>query len=74
MVTNSVRARAGKRPLDLRPPFSPRSGSLAATQAQNLTAVVRKCHRVQHILLKQYDPALYNHMTGLGIEPQIYGM
>jgi len=39
-----------------------------------MTAVVRKCHRIQHQLLKQYDPALYQHLSGLGIEPQLYGM
>ena len=39
-----------------------------------MTAVVRKCHRIQHLLLKQYDPALYSHLNGLGIEPQLYGM
>jgi hypothetical protein len=47
---------------------------LSLCQAQALTAVVRKCHRIQHQLLKQYDPALYAHLSGLGIEPQIYGM
>ena len=46
----------------------------AHPQAQSMTPVVRKCHKIQHLLLKQYDPALYSHLNGLGIEPQLYGM
>lgn len=36
--------------------------------------VMRKCHHIQHVLLKQYDPQLYKHLEALGIEPQLYGM
>lgn len=36
--------------------------------------VMKKCHRIQHQLLAQYDPTLYKHLQGLGIEPQIYGI
>jgi len=26
------------------------------------------------VLLKSYDPVLHNHLTRLGIEPQLYGL
>ncbi|KAI9276340.1 rab-GTPase-TBC domain-containing protein, partial [Umbelopsis sp. AD052] len=32
------------------------------------------CRRIQHQLLKSTDPALYQHLETLGIEPQLYGI
>lgn len=40
----------------------------------NHTTVVRKCHRVQNTLLKEFDPTLHAKLTSLGIEPQLYGI
>ena len=48
--------------------------SINGYQAAQLTPIVKSCRRIQHHLLKNTDPALYNHLESLGIEPQLYGM
>lgn len=32
------------------------------------------CQRIHHVLLKESDPILYDHLISLGIEPQLYGL
>eukprot|EP01103_Thecamoeba_quadrilineata_P012613 TRINITY_DN3296_c0_g1_i3.p1 TRINITY_DN3296_c0_g1~~TRINITY_DN3296_c0_g1_i3.p1 ORF type:complete len:365 (-),score=40.94 TRINITY_DN3296_c0_g1_i3:153-1247(-) len=44
---------------------------------QNVTCtcdVVAKCHEIQNVILKDKDPALYEHLCQVNIEPQIYAL
>ena len=54
--------------------FKSSSKALQQQAAAKAAPVMQKCHRVQHVLLAQYDPQLYAHLSQLGIEPQLYGM
>lgn len=38
------------------------------------TPVVRRCRKIHHMLLKQKDPRLYDHLQRCNIEPQLYGL
>ncbi|KAH8552548.1 hypothetical protein BGW37DRAFT_550784 [Umbelopsis sp. PMI_123] len=42
--------------------------------AAQLTPIVKSCRHIQHQLLKSTDPALYQHLESLRIEPQLYGI
>eukprot|EP01006_Ploeotia_vitrea_P041925 TRINITY_DN66588_c10_g1_i1.p1 TRINITY_DN66588_c10_g1~~TRINITY_DN66588_c10_g1_i1.p1 ORF type:complete len:616 (+),score=74.61 TRINITY_DN66588_c10_g1_i1:22-1848(+) len=46
----------------------------ARKRAEELTPVVKQCKRIQNTLLKKLDPPLYNHLTNLEVEPQIYAL
>ncbi|KAH3743400.1 TBC1 domain family protein [Pelomyxa schiedti] len=48
--------------------------STPADQSEALTPVVRRCIRIQNILLKQKDPSLFEHFSKLQIEPQLYAL
>ena len=45
-----------------------------AAQEEQLTPVVARCRKIQHVLLKQKDPELYQHLMKCKIEPQLYAM
>eukprot|EP00026_Physarum_polycephalum_P005748 Phypoly_transcript_05786.p1 GENE.Phypoly_transcript_05786~~Phypoly_transcript_05786.p1 ORF type:complete len:554 (+),score=80.11 Phypoly_transcript_05786:209-1870(+) len=48
------------------------SGTTGAEDEQAATPVVNKCRRIQHLLLKNKDPELHDHLLALKIEPQFY--
>jgi hypothetical protein len=48
------------------------SNGTSAVDEEAATPVVSKCRRIQHVLLKNKDPELYDHLVALKIEPQIY--
>lgn len=58
------------------PSSSSRDANSTAPKKNNdpeaATAVVTKCRRIQHILLKNKDPELHDHLLALKIEPQFY--
>jgi len=58
-------------------PIAP-SGSSSQSSNQepeeHLTPVVTRCRKIHHLLLKQKDPALYQHLVECHIEPQLYAM
>lgn len=41
---------------------------------ETVTPVVKRCVRIQNVLLRQKDPQLFEHFTKLQIEPQLYAM
>ena len=43
-------------------------------QAARLTPVVTKCNKIHEEYLQKVDKELYDHLTKLEIEPQLYGM
>ncbi|KAM3579718.1 hypothetical protein VKS41_007802 [Umbelopsis sp. WA50703] len=53
-------------PLDL--------GEQKTAPSAQLTPIVKSCRRIQHYLLRNTDPVLYQHLETLGIEPQLYGL
>jgi len=57
-------------------PIAP-SGAAQSPQEQHqehLTPVVTRCRKIHHLLLKQKDPMLYEHLVECHIEPQLYAM
>ncbi|KAG2177509.1 hypothetical protein INT44_008020 [Umbelopsis vinacea] len=64
---------AKKKELDLIDPMG-LGGTGKTAPAAQLTPIVKSCRRIQHQLLKSTDPALYQHLETLGIEPQLYGI
>ncbi|CAG8478943.1 12154_t:CDS:2 [Ambispora gerdemannii] len=46
----------------------------AQAEAAKLTPVVMKCNKIHEEYLRKADPELYNHLKGLEIEPQLYGI
>jgi len=55
----------------------PRKGSVGIVAEQeetqeSLTPVVTKCRRIQHLVLKNKDPELYQHLESLKVEAQLY--
>ncbi|KAI8575634.1 hypothetical protein K450DRAFT_260766 [Umbelopsis ramanniana AG] len=64
---------AKKKELDLIDPMG-LGGTEKTVPAAQLTPIVKSCRRIQHQLLRSTDPALYQHLESLGIEPQLYGI
>jgi len=48
------------------------NGTSATPDDEAATPVVTKCRRIQHLLLKNKDPELHDHLIALKIEPQFY--
>jgi TBC1 domain family protein 5 len=59
----------------MKPFFAPGNpGTGGAGASGEVGGIVRKCHKLHHVVLRKYDPELYNYLERHEIEPQLYSL
>eukprot|EP00921_Rhytidocystis_pertsovi_P015010 GHVQ01024042.1.p1 GENE.GHVQ01024042.1~~GHVQ01024042.1.p1 ORF type:complete len:433 (+),score=72.24 GHVQ01024042.1:899-2197(+) len=50
----------------------PALGGIGGGAVAPLSPVLARCNYVYHVLLRNADPAVYNHLTSMAVEPQLF--
>ena len=73
---SALMVNAGEFFIQSKVPIAPTGAAQSSQEEQQeqLTPVVTRCRKIHHLLLKQKDPVLYQHLVECHIEPQLYAM